>query len=185
MTENVNEVWKDVVVDIEEPNKYKGLYMVSNLGRVKSLHRGKEKIRKKSVDKDGYEVVNLYKDGVLKTYKINRLTALAFIPNPENKPYVDHINTIRADNRVVNLRWVSQKENMSNSVTLERKSGANNKKVICITTGKEFDSVKKGAEAYGIKSPSDIGKCCRGKLKSAGKLSDGTKLVWKYLEEVA
>ena len=77
---------------------------------------------------------------------------------------------------------------MNNPVTLERLSGSNNSnatKVICITTGEKFNTAKQGAEAYGIKNPSNIGECCRGERKSAGKLPNGTKLVWKYLEEVA
>ena len=185
MVENVNEVWKDVVVDKEEPNKYKGLYMVSNFGRVRRLHNGKEKILKVCIDEGGYECVSLSKDGVQKQYKINRLTALVFVANPENKTYVDHIDGDRRNNKAENLRWVTQKENMNNTITKERLSGANSTsatKVICITTGREFDTLMQASEVYGV-AISNITKCCRGKLKSAGKLSDGTKLVWKYSEE--
>ena len=65
-------------------------------------------------------------------------------------------------------------------------SGKNNpsaKKVICITTGKIFNTIKEGAEYYNIKSSGSISSCCKHKAKSAGKLKDGTKLVWAYYQE--
>lgn len=109
------EIWRDI------PG-YEGLYQVSNLGRIKSLYDGghkthRELIRKPDIRKDGYLQVKLCKNNVAKTYLIHRLVATAFIPNPHNKPYLDHINTIIDDNRVENLRWVTQKENMNNPKT--------------------------------------------------------------------
>ena len=56
-------------------------------------------------------------------------------------------------------------------------------KVICLTTGKIFDCIKYGAEYYNLKSGGSIGQCCKGKIKSSGKLSDGTKLTWMYYED--
>ena len=101
------EVWKPI-------KDYEGLYEISNLGRVKSLNykrTGKEKILKNTVCNDGYLKVGLTKNGKDKVFRIHRLVAEAFIPNPENKPFIDHINTIRDDNRIENLRWCTQKEN--------------------------------------------------------------------------
>lgn len=103
------EIWKDI-------EEYKGLYQVSNLGRVRSIRNGKEKILK-PFDNHGYLRVQLYKDGVRKKETVHRLVAKTFIPNPENKPYVDHINTIREDNKVENLRWVTHEENINNPLT--------------------------------------------------------------------
>lgn len=75
-------------------------------------------------NKEGYMVVRLFngqnKKGRLE--KVHRLVATAFIPNPDNKPYIDHINTIRNDNRIENLRWVTHTENMRNPISVKRQS---------------------------------------------------------------
>ena len=63
-------------------------------------------------DKKGYIRIKLCKNGKKKTFKVHRLLATAFIPNPENKRCIDHINGVRDDNRLVNLRWVTYSENM-------------------------------------------------------------------------
>lgn len=120
----INEIWKDIA-------GYEGLYQVSNLGKVKSLPRKlwngrasyltNEKVLKTIKDKNGYENVALYKNKKAKVCKVHRLVAIAFIPNPENKPEVDHINTITNDNMVENLRWVTRSENMQNPITRERR----------------------------------------------------------------
>lgn len=62
------------------------------------------------------------------------------------------------------------------------KNSTHKKTIICLTTRKIFYTIKKGAEHYNIKNKSSISACCKGKLKSCGKLSDGTKLVWRYIE---
>ena len=116
----MNEIWKPI-------KDYEGLYEVSNLGRVKSLNykrTGKEKILKNS-ECNGYLVVSLVKNGKLKQFYVHKLVAEACILNPENKPCIDHINTIRNDNRIENLRWVTYKENMNNELTKEKLSGEN------------------------------------------------------------
>ena len=118
--ENQIEIWKDVV-------GYEGIYQVSNLGRVKSLEKkfwsnknnsfsiNKEFIRKLSSTRKGYLRVGLMKDLKQKPFLVHRLVAIAFIPNLENKPEVNHINGIKNDNRVENLEWVTTKENVIHS----------------------------------------------------------------------
>lgn len=111
---------------------YEGLYEVSTDGKIRSVKNGKYKELKKYKDKYGYENIGLTKNKTQKLYKAHRLVAGAFIPNPENKPHVDHINTIRDDNRVSNLRWVTIKENNNNVLTKEHIS--NSKKGILKTS---------------------------------------------------
>lgn len=116
----MEEIWKDI------PG-YEGWYQVSNLGRIKRLKKihcsfgqrhivEREKILNTSRTKKGYLNVVLTNDGKnKKTFRVHRLVAMAFIPNIYNKPEVDHINRIRNDNRVSNLRWATGKENRMNT----------------------------------------------------------------------
>lgn len=102
---------------------YEGIYEVSELGKVRSVDRiveskdgkirklkGKEK--KPQMDKGGYAVVSLSKNGIYKIMKVHRLVADAFVPNPDNLPQVHHINHVRNDNRAENLCWVTAAEQM-------------------------------------------------------------------------
>ena len=92
-----------------EINNYPN-YLIYTDGRVYSKYY--KRFMKPQTDKDGYKYVGLYKDRKRSAYRIHRLIALQFIPNPENKPEVDHINTIVDDNRLENLQWVTQQENL-------------------------------------------------------------------------
>ena len=114
------EEWKDI-------QGYEGLYQVSNLGNVKNLERIvkcklqktktiKEHLLKKSVNKFGYEYVCLSNDSITRKIKVHRLVAQAFIPNPLNKPQVNHINGIKTDNKVENLEWCNNQENMAHAI---------------------------------------------------------------------
>ena len=89
-------------------------YLISNLGRVKSLKNGKEHIKTLSIDTKGYLIVALYKNSKRKNFSIHRLIGLYFIPNPNNYSVIDHINRNPLDNRIDNLRWTTQSINMIN-----------------------------------------------------------------------
>lgn len=114
------EIWKDI-------EGFEGLYQVSNLGQVKALERlvmnngglqhKHERILKPNASNNTHCIVVLCKEG--KTYPrlVHRLVASAFIPNPDSKPNVDHIDTDKRNNHVTNLRWVTQKENCNNPLT--------------------------------------------------------------------
>lgn len=109
----MDEIWKDI-------EGYEGLYQVSNLGRIKITRNGKERITIGVLDKTtGYRKFSLHNHGKEKKFLVHRLVAKVFIPNIDNKPEIDHINTIRDDNRVDNLRWVTRKENRNNPISLE------------------------------------------------------------------
>ena len=181
----IEEIWKDV-------DGYEGLYMISDIGRVKSLdynHTGEEKILKLSKDKSGYLIVGLWKNGSRKWFKVHRLVATAFIDNPDNKPCIDHINTVRTDNRVENLRWCTAKENNNNPISRKRlfdnspvvgKIGKDNfnSKAVCQYNLddkliRKWDCIMDVERELGF-SNSHISKCCLGKRKTAHGF------VWKY-----
>lgn len=90
-------------------------YKISNFGRVVSLKRGNETLLSVAINHKGYPVVFLSKDGKTKNYLIHRLIAIQFIPNPENKPQVNHINGIRTDFSISNLEWCTASENVRHS----------------------------------------------------------------------
>lgn len=127
----MEEIWKDIE---GFPN-----YMVSNLGRFKSIDRYvisknskklvRGKILKPHICKFGYVLVSLYNENGVHNVYGHRIVASHFIPNPENKLYVDHINTIRNDNRVENLRWTDAIENSNNIITKEHMSTAQKGKI--------------------------------------------------------
>jgi hypothetical protein len=118
--ETQEEIWKPVV-------GYEGYYEVSNLGNVRSLVRIvtrkngtpltiQPKTKSVKTAKSGYAYVHLDRDGISKFRSVHRLVANAFIPNTKNKKCVNHINSVRDDNRVENLEWVTPTENMQHAV---------------------------------------------------------------------
>jgi len=102
---------------------YEDYYQASNMGRIKSLWSGRNRIIGGCFDQDGYIKMTLTNpDRSQTTYRRARLIALTWIPNPENKPEIDHINTVRTDDRVENLRWATSSENQRNPETLRHMS---------------------------------------------------------------
>lgn len=172
----IQEEWRPVV-------GYEGRYEVSSLGRVRSLdrliyhkesntyHKVRGRMLSTCLDGKGYPFVALG-GGKSNQKRVHRLMAEAFIPNPENKGYVDHINTIRTDNSLDNLRWVTCSENNSNPNSLSKRS----KRIQQIdpATGgviKTWPSVSSACRSYGTKN---IQACCRGRHKTI------RGFIWRY-----
>lgn len=129
----------------------KNEYQVSNFGRVRRYRQGVGWcLIKGRIGKVGYYRVSLNVDGKIKDFFVHRLVAMAFIPNPGNKPQVDHINTIRTDNRVENLRWVTPHENMMNEITRKTRSIINKTNVAlmekCIKTIQDWNAKPESKE---------------------------------------
>ena len=105
---------------MEKWKKIKGLedrFMVSNEGRIKSIARFngnytvRERIMRSRTTRYGYEAINLYDGEKIRYFQVHRLVAEAFIPNPDNKPVIDHIDGNKLNNCVSNLEWVTHAEN--------------------------------------------------------------------------
>ena len=181
------EIWKTAVYDGEP---YEG-FEVSNLGRVKNLNyrnTGKERLVKTSEDKNGYFQVNLRKNGEYKTCKVHRLVAQTFLPNPENKPCINHkiqgkegkkINIIifnedgTIDKERTTIEWVTYKENNDYGTHNERVAKANtngklSKPVLQLSLSgdliREWPSIHEcGRNGF---SYQHVAACCRGERKT-------------------
>lgn len=153
------EEWKTIE---EYPN-----YMISNLGRVKSLYT--YKVLKPSITK-GYYFVSLVQNGNKENVRIHRLVAKAFLDNPNNYNVVNHKNENKLDNRVENLEWCTAKYNC-NYGTRNKKVSESKYKPICQfskdgTLIKIWDSAKQAADELNIDFR-HISDCCKCKRKTA------------------
>ena len=175
------EIWKDI-------EGWEGYYMVSNLGRVKSLNykrTGKEGILKAMKNRDGYLQVMLHRDGKGKMYTVHKLVASAFCDNPHGFKEVNHLDEDKTNNSIENLEWCSRSYN-NNYGTRNQRSAENrrndpnrSKPVIAIDKVSglilEFPSTKEAERVLRI-DQSSITKCCKGKLNSCGDF------YWMYAD---
>lgn len=140
-------------------------YLISNLGNVFSLNTGKNL---KAGKNNGRLQVSLSKNGKYKTFKIHKLVALAFIPNPDNLPQVNHKDENPLNNCVDNLEWCSSEYNINYGTRNDRQSETNSKPVIQLNKNGEyvnkFDSIKNASQVTGYSSTYIIS-CCKGKKK--------------------
>lgn len=103
-----HEIWKDI------PG-FKGLYLASSFGRIKSLLKNQERILKGIPDKDGYYHITLYKDKQGKQGFVHRFIALTFLENPDKLPQVNHKDENKINNSIENLEWCDASYNQSYS----------------------------------------------------------------------
>ena len=169
-------------------------YSVDTEGNVwSSLNKEKELKKLKPMRNSvGYHQVYLSQNyGKPKWFRIHRLVAIAFIPNPENKPCVDHINGDKSDNRVSNLRWVTHKENHNNPIAIERHCKANyinlskvknhnqgRKRKAILQFGLKGNLIKEWDSCYNVHD--ELGYNASYISNCASKNKVAHKFIWKY-----
>ena len=143
------EEWRDI------PG-YESFYQVSNLGNVRSIRFNKVR-NMKSWDSHGYRAVELCINNNRYTVRVHQLVALAFIPNPENKPEVNHKDRNRSNNNVENLEWVTQSENIAHAYrngVKPRPTYQNQplqKEILDIIENKKYFSIREASRQTGHK----------------------------------
>lgn len=180
----MGEIWKDV------PG-YEGLYQVSNLGRIKSLPKtiiykdGRSKsiqchILKPQGNGNGYLKLTLCnKAHHQKQHYIHRLVAEAFLPNPMNKPVINHKDENKTNNKASNLEWCTVAYNNTYGTKIARQTSKTSLYVGQFTLNLKLIKVWKSAKECGRNgySQGNVSACCRGKYKQA------YGYIWKYLKE--
>lgn len=209
----IEEVWKPIEC---YGGIYKGKYEVSNLGRVRSVPRVirrnsfyvqmEGKILSINISCRGYPYVTLCLNGKSRIRHIHYLVASAFISNPENKSYVDHINTDKTNYSLSNLRWVTAKENCNNPLTLVKvrqcshspealkkslntkklKNGKTAPKTVYQFTLKgeymaQYESAKEAERALGIASAGITANCTGKEISAGGYLWSRTPEAPEYI----
>lgn len=164
-------------------------YKASTEGKIISYTNPKKpKLLQPGLDGSGYPMVALMKDGKRLTRKVARLVAFTWLPNPENKPCVDHINTVKTDSRACNLRWCTPSENALNKITHERlterlQAMAVERSYTVFTYTKDYEQVSAftstsaAAKELGL-SQGNISSCCMGSLPTY------KSLIWSYDSEL-
>ena len=186
------EIWKDI-------DGYEGLYRAGSNGKIKSLSRFakiknnklrhvKERIKKTSKNGAGYLALTLSKYGGEKKFQVHNIILKTFVKNPHGKKCCDHINAIKTDNRLTNLRWATYSENIKhayklglNKITKKRKMTSRqngikhlSKKTLCIETKKNYYSCIEASRETGINRTS-LWRALTGRQKKAGGFT------WKYI----
>ena len=168
------EIWKDI-------KGYEGLYMVSNMGRVKSLERtvrnGRgyrivaERILKAKKNNCGYLQVQLYKEGKDKWYYVHVLVATAFLENPMGYKEINHIDENKQNNCMENLEYCSRSYNVNYGTGSKRSAEKRSKSVFSVDKESGlimwWQSASEAGRIMGI-AQNNICACCKGRGKSVG-----------------
>lgn len=193
----MEEIWKPVNV-----SGYENLYIVSNYGKIKSLDRiskngtgtfiKKGKLLKNHINNMGYEYIYLINNTNKKKMYVHRLVALTFLPNPENKKEVNHLDCNPLNNKVNNLEWCTRQENVDYMVKLGRskkegiwlakityKNLLKSKRVVQIDHKNKKVCVYQSIQCVKEKGyrPGDVCRCCKGNRKKHKGYE------WKYYED--
>ena len=204
-----SEEWKDIKFKDTDGKEYDftGRYQVSSYGRIRSLNfggrKGKIGILKEHFSKDGYVVMHFRWEGKRKNFRVHRLVAHMFIPNPDNLPIVNHRDECKSNNHIDNLEWCTYKYNSNYSLrpcseearakmseaqkgkqkTSETKQkmsmskkgnkNYNARKVICIETKEIFNTMDEASKWC----HGNVNRCCSGERKTAGGYH------WAYYED--
>lgn len=173
-------MWKDII-------GYENHYQVNELGQIRTLKdsptcKAGTVLKSQTNHKNGYVYQMLYKDGKQKLFRLHRLVAIAFLPNPYNYKQINHINGDKTDNRVENLEWCSQEQNMLHAYKtgLEKPSEKQkkaireinklkSKPVIQLKNKEEiatYCSISEASRVTGV-SIACISRCCNGRRKSS------------------
>lgn len=181
----MKEIWKDVV-------NYEGLYQVSNKGRVKRIesvvksclkyHNGFKIVKEKLKDfcfVNKYYSVVLCKNGKRKMFRVHRLVAQAFLPNPNNFEQVNHKDENKLNNCVENLEWCSAKYNQNYGTRKEKRIHSKVKEIQKIDKNSKkiletYFSLSEASRQNNI-SYKAISRCATGKSKTSGGF------IWKYV----
>lgn len=168
-----NEVWKDIV-------GFEGYYQVSSCGRVRRSDN--HKIKSSPLNAYGYPQVNLYKDGKSHLYRVHRLVATAFIPNPNNLPMINHKDEVTTNNNVNNLEWCDAKYNVNYGSGKAKRALSRSKRVLQYSlTGQliqEWKSATEAARELGFPQ-SGINWCCLRKPKH----NSCKGYIWRFKDD--
>lgn len=175
---------EEIKIEKEEWKSIEGYpnYAVSNFGRVKNVTTGR--VMQGASDKDGYNTVCLSKGKGQKSFRTHRLVAIAFIPNPDNKPQVNHLDEVKTNNHVSNLEWATSRENniygsRIAKATEKTKNGILSHPVLQYNLEgiliKEWPSIAE-ASRHGF-SKGNISNCIKGRSKTH------KSFIWKLKEE--
>lgn len=183
----MGEVWKDI-------KGYEGIYQVSNTGKVKRVGKysnqhgstwTSDRLLSPSPKDNNYMVVGLSREGKVKSKYVHRLVAEAFIPNPENKPTVNHKNGDRSNNHFSNLEWATYLENNLHSIEVldrDTRNKGDSKPVLQFDKQgnfiKEYPSMREAQRQTGIHA---IDKVCAG----AKYRHTAGGYIWRYKEDIA
>ena len=176
----LNEIWKDI-------KDFKGLYQISNYGRVKSLgnksNHKREKILKANLSNKNYYKICLNKNNIRKTFTVHRLVAETFIENVFLKKEINHIDGNKHNNRIDNLEWVTRKENQihayKNKLQIAKKNNERSFPIYQLNLdGKiinKFPSIMEAERKTGIKN-ANIARACKRNQTTCG-------YKWRYINE--